>query len=930
MTKTTLLLAALLAAALLPAQTEKSATPLPTQNSTINTQNSTRAVVIGISDYQDPAIPDLRFADRDAEAFANFLRSPGGGALNEDNLRLLTNQKATGGEVVSALTWLLDESMPGDQAIIYFSGHGDVEAKLLNQLGFLLLWDSPAKIYLSGALSVDMLRQVVSTLSVDKKVKVFIVVDACRAGKLAGNTVIGTQLTSIQLAQQFSQEQKVLSCQPNEFSIEGEQWDGGRGVFSYHLCNGLYGLADANHDGLVSLFEIGRYLEDRVPKEVEPLSQLPLTVGDKSSLLFSVDQPTLADLRKHGKPPTNIALVEQRGLLQDVLAKIDASVRFWHAGFERTLRDKYYFEPADDCADFFFQKLVGTESIAALHPMLRRNYAAALQDEAQQLLNVWLRDKEQRPIVINHADSASLVAQRNLSSVLKRRSRLPQLLERAADLLGEQHYMYPILQGRKHFFEGYTTVNERLSQNATRGKTALEHLNRSLFWQPNQPYVYWQMSKAYGHLLRQPDSAEYYARRAIELQPNWTLPCIDIAFLLSRDYQMFDRAKPFLELAMRIDSTSSSVWDCWGRYFYLKKQYTEAEHYFKKAIQLDPYFTTLQGYLALIYAATNRIEEAERQYQRTIQMDPTSAEAHRNLGILYRDTRRLPEAEAELTKAILLDSTNSLAHFDLGQIYSSTGRVADAECQYQKAIQADTGNTMAYYNLGVMFHTARKYAKAEQCFKKAIQLDSTHAGAFSQLGAMYFTAQLYPAAERCFKKAIQFDSTKANHFQKLGALYSTLQRYPEAEHFLDKALRMDTSNAYIFSSLGKLYDETNQFAEAERMHKKAIQLDSSNAIHYFNLGTAYLNSKRFPDADEQFAKAIQIDPGNSLFYYNYACSQAYQNRTDPAYKFLGQALNAGYNDYPWLMEDTDLAPLREQTERWKALMKKHFPDKVKD
>ena len=36
---------------------------------------ATRAVVVGISDYQDVGIPDLRFADRDAQAFANFLRS---------------------------------------------------------------------------------------------------------------------------------------------------------------------------------------------------------------------------------------------------------------------------------------------------------------------------------------------------------------------------------------------------------------------------------------------------------------------------------------------------------------------------------------------------------------------------------------------------------------------------------------------------------------------------------------------------------------------------------------------------------------------------------------------------------------------------------------------------------------------------------------
>ncbi|MBK8564970.1 MAG: hypothetical protein IPN76_16945 [Saprospiraceae bacterium] len=51
------------------AQTDKGATPLP-QSSIVHPKSSvTRAVVIGISDYQDKDIPDLRFADRDAETF---------------------------------------------------------------------------------------------------------------------------------------------------------------------------------------------------------------------------------------------------------------------------------------------------------------------------------------------------------------------------------------------------------------------------------------------------------------------------------------------------------------------------------------------------------------------------------------------------------------------------------------------------------------------------------------------------------------------------------------------------------------------------------------------------------------------------------------------------------------------------------------------
>jgi hypothetical protein len=61
---------------------------------------STYAVVVGISDYQDKDIPDLCFADWDAEAFANFLRSPAGGNVKPENLQLLTNEKATMAQMV--------------------------------------------------------------------------------------------------------------------------------------------------------------------------------------------------------------------------------------------------------------------------------------------------------------------------------------------------------------------------------------------------------------------------------------------------------------------------------------------------------------------------------------------------------------------------------------------------------------------------------------------------------------------------------------------------------------------------------------------------------------------------------------------------------------------------------------------------------------
>ncbi len=94
MKRSTSLFAALLLTATLTAQTEKPASaetsagkgvvPIsPPHEATARVAPATRAVVVGISDYQDPAIPDLRFPDCDAEAFAAWLRSPAGERLPE-------------------------------------------------------------------------------------------------------------------------------------------------------------------------------------------------------------------------------------------------------------------------------------------------------------------------------------------------------------------------------------------------------------------------------------------------------------------------------------------------------------------------------------------------------------------------------------------------------------------------------------------------------------------------------------------------------------------------------------------------------------------------------------------------------------------------------------------------------------------------------
>jgi len=112
----------------------KGASPIGTKTDK-STSGTTYAVVVGISDYQDPGIPDLRFADKDAEAFTNYLRSESGGKLDGDHLKVLLNEKATVAQFAIALDWLMEVVKENDQVIIYFSGHGDLEKKTITQTG---------------------------------------------------------------------------------------------------------------------------------------------------------------------------------------------------------------------------------------------------------------------------------------------------------------------------------------------------------------------------------------------------------------------------------------------------------------------------------------------------------------------------------------------------------------------------------------------------------------------------------------------------------------------------------------------------------------------------------------------------------------------------------------------------------------------------
>lgn len=770
--KTAICLVALLCAGSLCAQVEKGVTPVskPGQNRQV-----TRAVVCGVSNYQHPNIPDLRYADRDAEAFASFLRSPAGGALDDDHLKLILNEQATTAQFDAALGWLLDESQPGDQAIIYFSGHGDVETKTRGQQGFLLFWDSPPNAYISGAYPIFFLKEMIATLSVEKKIRVLIITDACRSGNLAGSQFGGAQLTSQNLAQQFANEIKILSCQPNEYSLEGDQWGGGRGAFSYHLVDGLYGMADGNSDAAVNLLEIRRYLEDHVTPEVAPHSQVPMTVGNPSETLAEVFPELLSQIRKRkeGAQPV-FSSADNRGIEEEVLATVDSTIREVYFRFKQSLKDKAFFEPAEACAEVYYNRLMAEPKLTRLHASMTRNYAAALQDDAQQVINRMLFSPVQETPVWFSPERI----RRNYGPY-------PRLLDRAASLLGKDHYMYPVLMARKAFFEGgIISLQKVYFKDLITGADAIEKFRESIRWQPQAAHTYLWMGMAYVNNMAQRDSAFYYIDKAIELAPAWNLPKYYKINYLS-GARKFDTAKTILDTLTTQDSTQSGLWNAWGYWYFFQGNYESTVQVLDKEIANSG---------DSIIAMCNKILP---------------------LGFLGRKQEAIQAFEITIAH----DSTSGFPYYFLGNMYYLSGDLNESVIYFSKALEKDPSMTWAYSHLGDALIRLGKYDEAEKILNLGWVKDSTYMPLVNALGGAYRGKKDLVKAEAMFLRAIELDGSYLAPYYNLASIYAETGRSTEAIEYLNQSIRLGMRN---FDQIQKntSFDPLRELPEYKALMKK--------------------------------------------------------------------------------------------------------------
>lgn len=646
---------------------------LQAQLPSLDAGKKTWAVIAGISNYQHKEITDLQYAHRDASAFYEFLRSPAGGSVPADQIQLLLNEQATMASFASALDWLIEKSGEGDEVFVYFAGHGDVENKTVGQHGFLLPWDSPARSYIAGAYPLFYLQSVISTLSLQNKARVIMVADACRAGKLAGASVQGSKITTANLQQTYANEIKILACGPDELSVEGKQWGGGRGAFSFHLIDALSGLADMDGNFQVNLFELRRYLEDKVPAETAPNSQYPVTTGDRNAVLSWVDPQVLALVKKDkSEQAVPFDAIATRGLEDLALAQTDTVGQRLYDAYQLAVVEKRLLEPENHCAYHYYQLLSQRPEFANLTPPLRRNLAVALQDDAQQAINAYLEANPQEMDLRWKEGNAAY-------------EKMPAYLEKAIELLGEGHYMESALRAKQRYFEAMLL---RMKGDGPSLENALEKIMEAISLEPKGAHLFNELGLIRSGLGDAEKERQAY-QEARALAPAWVMPVYNLSIAI-REQGNLDSALLLITNAIGLSPGFAPAIIQQAQLQYLKGMFSEAEATFERGLTLAP-------------------------------ADANAPEAHYFMGNIYLKTDRPEKAKEAFEKAILLDPAHPYAHFGLGIALKELKEEQQAIEAFLKNLEITPDYLSPYYSISILYAAQNKPELALSYLEKALE-----------------------------------------------------------------------------------------------------------------------------------------------------------------------------------------------------------------
>lgn len=872
----------------------------PTPRDTTIQGPQTFAMIMGISKYK--YVRPLTYADKDAEMFRDYLKSPAGGSISSDNIFCLLNEEALSSVFWSkGFKWLNAKKLQkGDKLFIYLAGHGDAIDE--DQFFYIAYDCNPAgdkNNYIAGGTIQLYNLKLKMAKETAKGVEVYFIMDACRTNELPGGAE-GQGFLNTAVTEKRVGDIIMLATGAGQESLEDASIGSGHGLFTYYLIDGLSGMADTEKDQKITLAEIQAYIEKNVPnvaKNQFQRTQEPYICCNEFSekTVSIVDTAYLRrwmEIKKQQVKNATGNLPSPRPRAFHTLSA-DTTVIETYNLFNSAVKEA---------------RLTGQSSAEYYYSLMERKYpgnaytidaqttlAVEYINFAQTKVNLYLDCKDPAAIQKLRAQMDDEEKTDEINSSLNRMEKVSRqefyevghMLEKAIEIIKPDDPEFAkSLEGRMYFFKarGYFGRGKRQVDIST----AFNYAYNAYADDKTAAYILNTLSSLHLEMGRL-DSAIHYAKLALNNAPKWRYPYVTLAYIYKTQDRP-DSAIRYYRKSIDVDPENADAYVDLGHYYFSLSKNDSAVTYYERALQLDPRNPYATNNIGWVHFGRKNYELALQQFKRSIANDPRLINSYNGIGKSFAAMGQYDSARIYYEKAFSHYQDKSFVNVFIGNFFRDLDQYDSAKIYYNRAALIDPDYEEAFNLLGKVSFSMKQYDSARIYYRRALKANPYSAFALLNLGLVHKEWKNPDSTYYYFQQAVRMEPGNPSILNNIGVVYGTDKVYDSAKKYFRRALTVRPDYKPASNNMLKIYRELNQLDSITQFIKGTSQVNPNSAKFMNDMAVAFIDQKRFDSARAYLRRAIAMEPGNPQLFNNLALTMQGLRQYDSARIYLQRAV----------------------------------------
>jgi tetratricopeptide (TPR) repeat protein len=273
---------------------------------------------------------------------------------------------------------------------------------------------------------------------------------------------------------------------------------------------------------------------------------------------------------------------------------------------------------------------------------------------------------------------------------------------------------------------GDTLSREDLAQRA------IQHLEKSLSANADQPEAYFYLGESYQFLKEYPKALaafQKYEEKMVAQGHEWSAK--DAGFFESKgqilsemgDSASLEGAILSLSKAIELDSTKTAAYSTLGKALYDKGEYERAIPFFKKRIEVDPDNVSANLNLAFCYLKQEKYRDAVEPLKKVVQLKPDNASAQDLLARVYLNLDNFNLAKDHYLKVLQLQPSQCDVQANVGYCYMRMNDPGAAVPYFRKTVSCFPRDLTHLLNLAQALELSKNTDEAYEYYLKVLEID---------------------------------------------------------------------------------------------------------------------------------------------------------------------------------------------------------------